>query len=164
MDKRSLIGVVTVTFNSESVLAGFMDSIFKQSHLEFFLYIIDNASSDGTLQVLSEYKDPRIVLITNQTNVGVAEGNNIGIRAALGGGCASVLLINNDTVFEPNLISKLADGLLEHECDMIVPKIVFFDDPKKIWSAGGYFNALRGSGRVRSSKGCELQPNLLHAD
>jgi hypothetical protein len=146
MDKHNLIGVVTVTFNSQSVLAGFIDSILKQSHLKFILYIIDNASSDATLKVLSEYNDPRIVLISNQTNVGVAEGNNIGIRAALKDGCGAVLLINNDTVFEPNLISKLANGLREHNCEMAVPKILYFDDPEMIWCAGGYFNALRGTG------------------
>jgi GT2 family glycosyltransferase len=145
MDERSLIGVVTVTFNSGSVLAGFMDSMLKQSHLEFILYIIDNASSDATLEVLSEYKDPRIVLIPNDSNVGVAEGNNIGIRAALKDGCASVLLINNDTVFDSDLVSKLVEGLEQHKCEMVVPKIMYFDDPERIWCAGGYFRRMRAA-------------------
>jgi GT2 family glycosyltransferase len=146
MDKHSLIGVVTVTYNSGRVIDDFMMSILKQTYEDFILYVVDNASSDDTLRRLAEYRDDRIVPIPNEVNVGVAEGNNIGIRAAQEDGCGSVLLINNDTVFEPNLISELADGLREHECDMIVPKILFFDDPTKIWCAGGYFNALRGSG------------------
>jgi GT2 family glycosyltransferase len=145
MDKSRLVGVVTVTFNSGTVLRGFMDSLLKQEHTEFVLYVVDNASSDHTLKVLSEYRDSRIVVVRNDTNVGVAEGNNIGIRAAIRDGCTSVLLINNDTVFDSDLLAKLAEGLRKHGCGMIVPKILFFDQPDRIWSAGGYFSALRGS-------------------
>ncbi len=141
-----VVGVVTVTYNSGSVIDDFMNSILKQTYGDFILYVVDNASSDDTLRRLAEYRDVRIVPIPNEVNAGVAEGNNIGIQAALKDGCGFVLLINNDTLFEPNLISKLADGLREHEGDMAVPKILFFDDPKKIWCAGGYFNALRGTG------------------
>jgi GT2 family glycosyltransferase len=92
-----LIGIVTVTFNSASVIEGFMDSVLKQTGAKFILYVIDNASSDDTLNRLSEYQDPRIVVIPNQINVGVAEGNNIGIRAALNRGCTFVLFLNNET-------------------------------------------------------------------
>jgi GT2 family glycosyltransferase len=87
------------------------------------------------------------VVLRNAANEGVAEGNNIGIRAALRDGCSSVLLINNDTAFEPDLLSELIRGMRRHECDMVVPKILFFDEPQKIWSAGGYFSAWRGSAR-----------------
>jgi GT2 family glycosyltransferase len=153
MDKRSLIGVVTVTFNSGKVLRDFMDSVLKQTHAEFLLYVVDNASSDDTLKQLAEYQDARIVAIPNQENVGVAAGNNIGIRAALKDGCASVLLINNDTVFDSDLFFKLADGLVQYQCDMIVPKILYFDQPDKIWCAGGRFNRLRGYAAVHFGEG-----------
>ncbi len=142
-----LMGIVTVTFNSASVIDGFMDSVLKQTGAKFILYVIDNASSDDTLSRLSRYQDPRIVVISNQVNVGVAEGNNIGIRSALNRGCASVLFLNNDTVFESDLLAKLKDGLHQYKCEMVSPKILFFDDPSKIWCAGAYFSRLRGSAR-----------------
>jgi GT2 family glycosyltransferase len=138
------IGVVTVTFNSASVISGFMDSILKQTHSQFTLYIVDNASSDRTLQLISQYSEPRVVLVRNLNNVGVGEGNNIGIKSALRDGCATVLLINNDTEFAPDLLSGLDDALKRHESDMVVPKIVYFDEPHKIWSAGGYFHPILG--------------------
>ncbi len=146
MDNRKLVGVVTVTYNSTSVIDDFAKSLLKQTYADFVLYVVDNASSDGTLSHFDGYQDPRIVLIRNQNNVGVAEGNNIGIRAALKDGCHSVLLINNDTVFDSDLLEKLTAGLGEHKCDMVVPKILFFDEPDKIWCAGGYFNTWRGCG------------------
>jgi GT2 family glycosyltransferase len=140
----AMIGVVTVTFNSASVIRDFMDSLLKQSYENFRLYVVDNVSSDNTLELLAQYSDPRIVIIHNPTNVGIAEGNNIGISAALRDGCASVLFINNDTVFGPDVISGLHEGLRHYECAMIAPKILYFDAPGKIWWAGGGFSRLRG--------------------
>jgi GT2 family glycosyltransferase len=145
VDPRA-IGVVTVTYNSAQVLEGFIASILGQAHKNFVLYVVDNASSDDTLQRLAQYKDPRIVTIPNRVNVGVAEGNNIGIRMARQDGCGSVLLLNNDTVFESDLFAELSRSFERYECEMVVPKIMFFDDPRKIWCAGGYFNAVRCSG------------------
>lgn len=147
MNEKSLIGVVTVTFNSAAVLPDFMESALKQTYGNFILYVVDNASSDKTLGLLAEYVDPRVRVIRNVENVGVAEGNNIGIRAALRDGCEAVLLINNDTIFGAELFSNLSDGLNEYQCDMTVPKILFHDDPQKIWCAGGYFSRWRGSAR-----------------
>jgi GT2 family glycosyltransferase len=146
MDKRKLVGIVTVTYNSTRVLHDFLVSILKQRYQDFALYVIDNASSDKTVQRLREYHDPRIVLIQNSVNAGVAAGNNIGIRAALKDGCDFVLLINNDTVFDSDLLLKLTEGLEEHKCDIIVPKISFYDNPDTIWYGGGYFNRLRACG------------------
>jgi GT2 family glycosyltransferase len=145
MDRTILIGVVTVTYNSSSVMHEFMESALKQSYKDFSLYIVDNRSSDETLELVSKYQDSRIVAIPNRTNVGVAEGNNIGIRAALNDGCDCVLLINNDTVFGPNLFSALLEGLLQYNCDIIVPKIMQFDDPETIWYGGGHLSKIRAS-------------------
>jgi GT2 family glycosyltransferase len=147
MDKPKLIGVVTVTYNSSSVICGFMDSLLKQGAPDFVLYVIDNASSDETLKLLTGYQDPRVLVIPNGRNVGVAEGNNIGIRAALKDDCALVLLINNDTVFDSDLVAGLVEGIGRYKCDMVVPKIMYFDQPKRIWSAGGSFSRIRGSAR-----------------
>jgi GT2 family glycosyltransferase len=146
MDSRKRLGIITVTYNSAGVLDDFLDSILKQRHSEFVLYIIDNASSDGTVERIVERRDPRIVLIQNHINAGVAEGNNIGIRAALKDGCDKVLLINNDTVFDCDLLSKLTGGLEKYKCEIIVPKIYFHDKQDTIWYGGGYFNMLRGCG------------------
>jgi len=147
MNSSGLVGIVTVTYNSGAVVGDFIDCVLKQRHSEFILYVIDNASADNTLQVVSTHPDPRVVVVRNPANEGVAEGNNIGIRAAIKDGCSFVLLINNDTAFEPDLLGELIEGMRKHECDMAVPKILFFDEPQKIWSAGGYFSAWRGSAR-----------------
>jgi GT2 family glycosyltransferase len=141
------IGIVTVTYNSAGVIPDFIESLLKQSYRNFRLYVVDNASSDDTAALLGNYSDVRLAIIRNATNVGVAEGNTVGIRAALKDGCESVLLINNDTAFGADLVSTLHDGLQKYHCDMIVPKILYLDPPDKIWSAGGAFSLFRGRPR-----------------
>jgi GT2 family glycosyltransferase len=139
MVSNAKIGVVTVTYNSSDVIDDFMESMLKQTHQNYILYIIDNASSDDTLTRLSQYNDSHIVIVPNKDNLGVAAGNNQGIKAALENNCNHVLLINNDTVFEPELITKLISGLHQLDCEMIVPKMMYHEDSELIWCAGGYF-------------------------
>ncbi|SRR5579884_57608 len=144
MISSGMVGVVTVTYNSAKVIADFMASMLNQSYSNFVLYVVDNVSFDDTLELLKEYRDPRVRIIRSSTNLGIAEGNNVGIRAALNESCDYVLLINNDTVFGASLISNLVEGLKDYACDMVVPKILYFDQPDKVWAAGGVFSRLRG--------------------
>ncbi len=137
------IGIVTVTYNSRKVIDGFLASLRSQAGPKFLLYVVDNNSSDGTLERLGEEPDVPMHIIQNKVNQGAAEGNNQGIKAALADGCDSILLINNDTEFGPSLLENLADGLAEHQADMAVPKILVHDQGV-IWSAGGGFNSRRG--------------------
>jgi len=139
-----LIGVVTVTYNSGEVLLPFLRCVFEQTHRDFILFVVDNASSDATLRLLHECGDERLRLIRNADNRGVAAANNQGIRAAIGAGCASVLLINNDTEFEPRLFSLLVEGLSKYDAEMICPKMMYFDEPNRIWAAGGKFQPWLG--------------------
>jgi GT2 family glycosyltransferase len=140
----SQIGIVTVTYNSAEVLPDFFASLVAQTCREFTLYVVDNASKDRTLEMCRERTDLPIVLIANDANLGVAEGNNQGIGAALDAGCEYVLLLNNDTVFDGRLLAGLRDGLHQYQCDMATPKIFYHDAPKKIWAAGGYFQPWLG--------------------
>jgi len=138
------IGVVTVTYNSASVIDGFMRSILSQRHNNFELYVIDNASADRTLRALTNYTDSRITLIANDKNLGVAEGNNQGIRRAMQAGCDFVLLINNDTEFDAELMATMVEAIEKRRADMLVPKMMYFDPPNRIWCAGGYFKRWLG--------------------
>src|SRR5260370_32385747 len=141
---RGLIGIVTVTYNSGSVLPDFVSSITHLTHTNFILYAIDNDSKDDTLLQLRNWDDDRLVILANATNVGVAAGNNQGIRAAIEAGCEHVLLLNNDVVFGPELLAQLMDGLAQYNCAMSAPLMYYHDRPDVIWLAGGYFQRLLG--------------------
>jgi hypothetical protein len=133
------IGVVTVTFGSEDVLSDFFKSIDQQTYWNFMLISVDNGSNDSSVAQLRAYQGCEHIVVANNKNLGVAAGNNQGIRVALDAGCEYVLLVNNDVVFGSELFQQLLDGLSDHNCQMTTPIMYYHDRPDVIWAAGGHF-------------------------
>ncbi len=138
------IGIVTITFNSSKVIAPFFECVFKQSYKNFKLYIIDNGSSDNTLDLINDISDKRIVLIKNKKNFGVAKANNQGVKIAIEEKCKKIMFLNNDVEFEKDLIYKLVKFQKEKKCGLVAPKMMFFNNPKLIWYAGSWYNKKKG--------------------
>ena len=140
------IGVVTVTYNSANLLDDFLQSVGQQDYRNWHTFIIDNDSKDRTVALLQSRRlDPgSYTVIANSDNVGVAAGNNQGILQSLDLGCEWVLLINNDTVFPPDLFSSLVSAATSNHWRVVVPKIHFNIPPNAIWYAGGGFDTRKG--------------------
>ena len=138
------IGIITVTYNSEPVLGEFIRSLAVQQHRNFVLYLVDNCSQDGSLEMARQVTDIPLTIIANADNRGVAEGNNQGICAALNDGCEALLLLNNDTVFGADFLGKLYSGLQKHGADMCTCKMYYYEHPNILWCAGGSFQPRLG--------------------
>ncbi len=159
------VGVVTVTYNSSEVLNEFLRSVSAQTYGDFLLYAIDNASRDNTVVQLEAWADARLRVIANAANIGVAAGNNQGIRAALAEGCDYVLFLNNDVEFGPDTFATLLAELDALDCDLVTPKILFADGAH-IWAAGSSFQPLKGylganTGEGERDNGQFEQPRLI---
>ena len=141
MDK---IGLVTITYNSADVLQSFLDCVWRQTHNNLVLYVIDTASQDATRSILKMENDSRLKRINNSINFGVAKANNQGIESAITDGCDQVLIIDNDVEFEPTLIEKLLQVQAEKSCSLVTPKMMYFDNPNHIWYAGSWFIKKKG--------------------
>lgn len=160
---RPRVGVVTVTYNSARVLDDFLRASLAQTLTDFRIYVIDNASADDTVRRLRAETDPRLVVIENADNLGVAEGNNQGIRLALEDGCSHVLLLNNDTDFPPGLFAEMLELAQHGAHPVVIPKIYFHDPAQRIWCAGGRFVAARGYTGVHFGEG-ELDQGQFDRD
>ncbi len=101
--------------------------------------VVDNASADRGGDAVRE-AFPGVQVITSDTNLGYAGGNNLGIEAALAGPAEAVLILNNDTLVEPGAVDALVHAL-EPGVGAVAPLLTFADDPDVIWSAGGAFDA-----------------------
>src|SRR5262245_34756410 len=124
--KFPVVGIVTVLYNSDDVVAGFFESLAKQHDVSFRLYVIDNSPSSSGLDRCKELARRYGIdakLIFNNANVGVARGNNQGIQLALQDRCECVLLSNNDTEFAAGTIATLVKALDAGE-SVITPKIL----------------------------------------
>ena len=144
MANAPTIVAVTVTFNPGEDLTPFLESFRSQICPNLHLVIVDNDSRDGTAAALDAISDVNIRIIRNARNVGVAAANNQGVAAAREMGAGSVLFLNNDTVFGPELIEGLALGLDYPRVAAISPMIPFHDEPDRIWYGGGSFQFWRG--------------------
>lgn len=81
-----LVTVLMSVFNSEEYLKAAIDSILSQTFKDFEFIILDDGSTDGSIKIIQDYAsiDQRIVLIQNDTNLGLAASLNKGILAAKG--------------------------------------------------------------------------------
>jgi GT2 family glycosyltransferase len=121
-----------------------LDCVWKQTHSNLILYVIDNASVDATLSMLENEKDSRLRVVNNLKNFGVAKANNQGISQAILDGCDQILIINNDVEFESTLIQKLIKIQIEENCSLVTPKMMYYDNPNHIWYAGSWFIKKKG--------------------
>ena len=138
------IGIVIVNYNGRKCQNNCIKSIFKNSFQNFKIIVVDNNSSDDSLELLSEFNDDRIVIIRCDDNFGIAKGNNIGIKKSKELGLDYTLLLNNDTILKENLLDELLDNI-DEEC-VCTPKM-YCADGKTIWYGGGTFVKYRGNTR-----------------
>lgn len=76
---KSTITVLMPVYNVEKYVAFAIESIISQTFEDFKLLIIDDASTDHTLDVIHQYHDKRIEIIRNHTNLGIANSLNKGL-------------------------------------------------------------------------------------
>lgn len=113
------------------------------------LILVDNASGDGTVEAISD-RYPAVRILKQETNLGFAEGNNVGIRHALALGAEYVFLLNNDaTIAADSLDRCIAAAERLPDVGATCPLIYFAEPSTLVWYAGARFDARRAhSGRV----------------
>lgn len=139
------VSVIIVNWNGKHFLKPCLDSILRQSYAPYDVYLVDNASTDGSVEFTeqnysNEIKSGKLNVIKNERNYGFAEGNNIGIRQAMKNRQARfIATLNADTVTETNWLEKLvAVAERDEKIGMCQGKILLIDR-KMIDSTGLLF-------------------------
>lgn len=104
------VSIVIVNYNTCRILDECIVSIKNETKVDYEIIVVDNASADGSCQMLRE-KHPNVKLIENQGNVGFARANNQGFSIANG---KYFFMLNSDTVVLDGAIDKLAAFMDEH--------------------------------------------------
>ncbi len=134
------IGVILVNYNGKKYNTACIESILgAETEAEVTVYVVDNASSDGSMAVLEERYEGNTDLrcIYLDDNYGFSYANNAGIKKAMEQGCDVVFLLNNDTEICTDTLQRLLESNRRHPNCVIAPKIYYSDNRKVIWSAGG---------------------------
>lgn len=100
---NDLVSVIIINLNGKIYLEKCLASLFNQTYTNFEVIFVDNNSNDGSIEyVLTNF--PKVKIIKNNSNVGFAEGNNIGIRESKG---TMIALLNNDTEVHKDWLKNL---------------------------------------------------------
>ena len=138
------LAIITVTYNAEPFIGDFISSLNKQTNQNFKVFFIDNNSKDRTLKVIHEKSSFNYEIKENSENLGIAEGNNIGINMAHD--FDTVLLANNDTYFSNDTLHKMISAKSQHPDNKVfVTKVFNNEEPPKVWYSGGGFSIIKGN-------------------
>ncbi|MCC8359555.1 glycosyltransferase family 2 protein [Salinimicrobium sediminilitoris] len=105
MKQKPMVSVIMPAYNAAAFIAESIRSVQQQSHLEWELLVIDDASKDGTSEVVEalKEKDDRIKLHILPTNQGAGFARNIGIKAATGD---FISFLDADDLWKPSKLEK----------------------------------------------------------
>jgi len=138
--------IILLNYNGFNDTRECVESLHKITYPNYQIVVIDNNSSSGDVHNLRALGGG-IHLIESDKNLGFSGGNNLGIKFALNSGATYIMLLNNDTIVEPDFLEKLIDGFSNDEhIGITVPKINYYAEKEKVWYGGGYISKYRASG------------------
>ena len=150
------VSVTIVTYNSGRFIKRCLESVLLQKFANKEIIVIDNASTDGTVDILEQFED-RCRIVYNDENIGFAAAQNQAIQLSDGDW---VLTLNPDVLLLPNFIQALMDaGQFDPKigtvCGKLLTMTAHFEIPEKpvVDSTGIYFTPMlrhldRGSQEV----------------
>jgi len=182
MTNIDMISVIILNINCPEETIKCLKSLYKSTYRDFEVVLVDNGSTDGSVErIKSEFQDspgrsrfgsefhlggvevvasppPRCMssklkIIETGRNLGFHGGVNVGLKYVLKRNPDYILLLNNDTIVDKNLLKNLIAGFkLDKKIGIVGPKIYYYDDfstcskDRVIWFAGGVIDPVNLTG------------------
>ena len=131
-DENPLVSIIILNYNAGKLIEECIDSIFHSNYRNYEIIVVDNNSKDDS-HIECKKKFPLINLIENKKNLGYCEGNNVGIRNSKG---KFVIILNPDTIVDPNWINELLRGYQKCGDGIYQPKFLTIDNKSVLQSTG----------------------------
>ncbi len=140
---RPAVSIIIPNWNGAHHLSDCLDSLVEQTWRDFEVVVVDNGSTDTSLDLLAlNYDWVRVIAL--DINDGFSSAVNAGIRQTESDW---IVLLNNDTRAKPDWLEQLVAGMERHpEASFAACKMLHFDPPHRIDSAGDGFSILAGAG------------------
>lgn len=146
------VSVIIVNFNGKEFIGNCINSIFASCYSDFEIVLVDNASTDGSYEILREkygslgnLGKKRVKIIRSKSNLSFTGGCNLGAQKAKG---EYLFFLNSDAQVERDCIRELADFTQKKPKFLVQPKILWKDNPAVIDNIGGKYSLLRGGRAV----------------
>lgn len=113
MNNQILVSIITPSYNASEFIEETIHSVLAQSFKNWEMIIIDDCSTDNSIQVIQKYliKDKRITLLVNEKNIGAAETRNKALRIAKG---KYIAFLDSDDLWLPEKLEKQLNFMLEN--------------------------------------------------
>jgi GT2 family glycosyltransferase len=139
-----LVYIIVLNWNGRELVLDCLRSIQQLRYSNVTAVVVDNGSIDGSVEAVKE-QFPDVILIENMRNLRWSGGNNEGIKHALENQADYIILLNNDTIVDPDMITKLVEAAEQDpSIGLLGPKIYYHHDPELLWYAGGRVNLIQG--------------------
>ena len=142
MGEYKMLAIIIINYNGWKDTIECIESIELSGFRDFTIYVVDNASVDDSILKLEDYINgtyKNVVLIKSNTNLGFSGGNNLGIiEAKKNPKIEYFLLLNNDTLIDSSCLEELLKPLDKNNIAATIGKIMYANEKKKIWYAGGF--------------------------
>ncbi|MDO3377969.1 glycosyltransferase family 2 protein [Geoalkalibacter halelectricus] len=154
--KQPAVTVVICNFNKREDVVRAVQSVHDSHNVQCTTLVIDNASTDGSQDLLRERFGDRIQLVELPCNIGGAGGFGTGMTRALAEPSEFVLLLDNDAFLEPDALAQMCDFLVQRPDVAVVGPAILFDQQRDlVQELGGRINErfvfhpnFRGSART----------------
>ncbi|MDO4308242.1 MAG: CDP-glycerol glycerophosphotransferase family protein [Eubacteriales bacterium] len=119
------ISVIIAAYNAEKYLEETLESVTHQSIDDYEIIIINDGSTDSTLDILTRYqKNYSNIRVIDKENGGPSSARNAGLDIAQG---EYVFFFDADDLLEPEALEKLYDRAIEQQADVVIAKYDIFD-------------------------------------
>jgi GT2 family glycosyltransferase len=132
------VSIVIVNYNGAGLLGPCLESVFSQQYRPLDVVVVDNASTDGSRELL-ERRFPEARVLFNKENRGFAEATNQGVAYATND---RIVLLNNDTIVDRNWLSGLLKAAYEPGVAVVTSKVVTEGIPGAFYEMNGTLNYL----------------------
>lgn len=125
-----LISAIMPVYNCAPYVKEAVESVLNQSFGDFELLIMDDASTDGTLDVIDGIKDARVIVHKSEQNMGQASQMNKGIQLSSG---KYIAVINGDDINDPTRFALQLEVLQQRPVSIVGSWIEYFGNRDGIW-------------------------------
>ncbi len=117
------LSVIILTYNSGDTMYGCLDSLVKQSRNDFKVIIVDDESSDNTIDIVNEFKQKQLldILVVKNGSHNISKGRNIGLQAS---GTTFVAFIDSDAYAEKKWAASIISNLEKSDVVMLAGRVL----------------------------------------
>ena len=133
------VSIIIPIYNTEQYLRNALNSVTSQTLEEIEIICVNDGSTDHSVEIVREYKDPRIRLIHHKKNKGLLMARKTGVKEARGEYC---IFLDSDDELVPECCETIYNLIREYETDILCFTFQIIEDRNTSNKSDSYFRSV----------------------